>query len=286
MLAGGTALNCSVNERLLCETPFRSLFIPPTPGDGGTALGCAVYGLTELAERRCEFRWRDDYLGPPPDAADIEAALRDADDLLVERVDGLEALCARMVDLLATNKALALFQGRSEFGPRALGHRSILADPRSERMRDWINARVKQREWFRPLAPAVLLERAGEYFDLMHPAPFMQFAVPVTPFGAERLGATTHIDRSARLQSVGPDDDACCARCYWRSRRAPACRCCSIPRSTARTNRSSRRRPRRWRRSAPRRCTRWRCRLSWCASASNPTRRSEDAAVLAAMGAI
>ncbi len=206
--AGGTALNCSVNERLLCETPFRSLFIPPTPGDGGTALGCAVYGLTELAERRCEFRWRDDYLGPPPDAADIEAALRDADDLLVERVDGLEALCARMVDLLATNKALALFQGRSEFGPRALGHRSILADPRSERMRDWINARVKQREWFRPLAPAVLLERAGEYFDLMHPAPFMQFAVPVTPFGAERLGATTHIDRSARLQSVGPDDDA------------------------------------------------------------------------------
>ena len=205
--AGGTALNCSVNERLLCETPFRSLFIPPTPGDGGTALGCAVYGLTELAERRCDFRWRDDYLGPPPDDADIEAALRDADDLLVERFDDREALCARMVDLLADNKALALFQGRSEFGPRALGHRSILADPRSERMRDWINARVKQREWFRPLAPAVLLERAGEYFDLMHPAPFMQFAVPVTPFGAERLGATTHIDRSARLQSVGPDDD-------------------------------------------------------------------------------
>lgn len=205
--AGGTALNCSANERLLCETPFRSLFIPPTPGDGGTALGCAVYGLTELAERRGDFRWRDDYLGPQPDAAEIEGALRDADDLVVERLDSREALCARMVDLLAGNKALALFQGRSEFGPRALGHRSILADPRSERMRDWINARVKQREWFRPLAPAVLLERAGDYFDLMHPAPFMQFAVPVTPFGAERLGATTHTDRSARLQSVGPDDD-------------------------------------------------------------------------------
>jgi len=205
--AGGTALNCSVNERLLCETPFRSLFIPPTPGDGGTALGCAVYGLTELAERRCDFRWRDDYLGPMPDAAAIDDALRDADDLLVERLDSQAALCARMVDLLTADKALALFQGRSEFGPRALGHRSILADPRSVRMRDWINARVKQREWFRPLAPAVLMERAGEYFDLMHPAPFMQFAVPVTPFGAERLGATTHIDRSARLQSVGPDDD-------------------------------------------------------------------------------
>lgn len=205
--AGGTALNCSVNERLLCETPFRSLFIPPTPGDGGTALGCAVYGLTELAERRCDFRWRDDYLGPMPDSADIEAALDQADDLLVERHGDMPALCARMVDLLADNKALALFQGRSEFGPRALGHRSILADPRSERMRDWINARVKQREWFRPLAPVVLAERAGEYFDLMHPAPFMQFAVPVTPFGAVRLGATTHTDRSARLQSVGPDDD-------------------------------------------------------------------------------
>nr|WP_315393654.1 carbamoyltransferase C-terminal domain-containing protein [uncultured Duganella sp.] len=205
--AGGTALNCSVNQRLLRETPFRALFVPPTPGDGGTALGCAVYGLTELAGRPCAWRWHDDYLGPPQEPAAAEAALRGADDLLVERLDDLPALCARMTALLADNKAVALFQGRSEFGPRALGHRSILADPRSVRMRDWINAGVKQREWFRPLAPAVLLERAERYFELTHPAPFMQLAVPVTPHGAERLGATTHVDRSARLQTVGPDGD-------------------------------------------------------------------------------
>jgi carbamoyltransferase len=191
----------------LCETPFRSLFIPPTPGDGGTALGCAVYGLTELAERRCDFRWRDDYLGPMPRRADIEAALTDADDLLVERRDDMQALCARMVDLLTDNKALALFQGRSEFGPRALGHRSILGDPRRGSIRDWINAHVKQREWFRPLAPVVLEEHADAYFDLPGPSPFMQFAAPVRPEQASIVPAITHVDGTARLQTVPPEGD-------------------------------------------------------------------------------
>jgi carbamoyltransferase len=205
--AGGTALNCSVNERLLRETPFRQLFIPPAPGDAGTALGCAVYGLTELAGQQCGFRWRDDYLGPPPDPADIEATLRQAPDLQIVRLDDTAALCARVAGLLYEGNIVALYQGRSEFGPRALGHRSILADPREGRMRDAINAQVKQREWFRPLAPVVLRERAAEFFELSHPAPFMQYAVAVTPNGADRLRATTHIDRSARLQTVGPDDD-------------------------------------------------------------------------------
>jgi carbamoyltransferase len=208
--AGGTALNCSVNERILRETPFRQIFIPPAPGDAGTALGCAIYGLTELAGRRCDFRWRDDYLGPMPQLAEIEAAvaaLRDAPELAVERVDQLEPLCERMADLLCDGQVVGLYQGRSEFGPRALGHRSILGDPRDGSMRDWINSRVKQREWFRPLAPVVLQERAADYFELTHPAPFMQFAVPVTAYGTERIRATTHVDRSARLQTVGPGGD-------------------------------------------------------------------------------
>jgi carbamoyltransferase len=206
--AGGTALNCSANARLLRETPFRRVFLPPAPSDAGTALGCAVYGLAEVAGQRCGFRWSADYLGPPPQLADIEAALAGADDLVVEQPGGRDALCARMLDLLCSGRVIGLYQGRSEFGPRALGHRSILADPRRDRVRDWINARVKGREWFRPLAPVVPEERAPAYFELSGPSPFMQFAAPVRPEIAPMLPAITHVDGTARLQTVGPADDA------------------------------------------------------------------------------
>jgi len=206
--AGGTALNCSANERLLRETPFKRVFIPPAPSDAGTSLGCALYGLTELAGVRCDWRWSDDYLGPAPRSADIEAALADASDLIIEHVPGHEALSERMLDLLCGRKVLGLYQGRSEFGPRALGHRSILGDPRHASMRDWINAKVKQREWFRPLAPVVLEECAREYFDVPGASPFMQFAAPVRPAMAQVVPAITHVDCTARLQTVGPRGDA------------------------------------------------------------------------------
>jgi carbamoyltransferase len=205
--AGGTALNCSANERLLRETPFKQVFIPPAPGDAGTALGCALYGLTELAGASCAYRWTHDYLGPAPRRDDIEAALADRDDLHIAHLPDVEAMCDRMLDLLCRRRVIALYQGSSEFGPRALGHRSILADPRHAELRDWINARVKQREWFRPLAPVVLAERAAAYFDLPRPSPFMQFATPVRPDMMPRVPAITHVDGSARLQTVGPDDD-------------------------------------------------------------------------------
>jgi carbamoyltransferase len=202
--AGGTALNCSANDRLLRESRFRRMFIPPAPSDAGTSLGCAIYGLTELAGSPCEWRWQDDFLGPQPDAADIDAALQGADDLIVERPADL---CRCIVDLLCQSKVVALYQGGSEFGPRALGHRSILGDPRRAVMRDWINAKVKEREWFRPLAPIVLLEHASEFFDIRRPSPFMQFAAPVLPEAAHRIPAVTHVDCTARLQTVAPDDD-------------------------------------------------------------------------------
>ncbi|WP_019140170.1 carbamoyltransferase family protein [Noviherbaspirillum massiliense] len=205
--AGGTGLNCSTNDRLLRETPFRRVFIPPAPSDAGTSLGCAVYGLTELLGDPCDYRWDNDYLGPEPDSADIEAVLRDADDLIVECIGQPEHLRARMVDLLCATRVVGLYHGRSEFGPRALGHRSILGDPRHAHVRDWINARVKEREWFRPLAPVVLLERAEEFFDIRRPSPFMQFAAPVRPQAAHLIPAVTHVDCTARLQTVGEQDD-------------------------------------------------------------------------------
>jgi carbamoyltransferase len=205
--AGGTGLNCSTNDRLLRETPFQRVFIPPAPSDAGTSLGCAVYGLTELGGMPCDYRWENDYLGPEPQLADIEAALKDADDLIVEHIEQPADLCTRMVDLLCATRVVALYHGRSEFGPRALGHRSILGDPRHGYVRDWINSRVKEREWFRPLAPVVLLERAEEFFDIHRPSPFMQFAAPVRPQMADTIPAVTHVDCTARLQTVGEQDD-------------------------------------------------------------------------------
>lgn len=202
--AGGTGLNCCANDRLLRDTPFRRVFIPPAPSDAGTSLGCAVYGLTALQGADCEYRWTHDFLGPEPRDADIEAALRSADDLIVEKPADLRA---RVVDLLCATKVVALYQGSSEFGPRALGHRSILGDPRFGFVRDWINSKVKLREWFRPLAPIVLLEEAHRYFDIERPSPFMQFAAPVLPAAADVIPAVTHVDCTARLQTVGPGDD-------------------------------------------------------------------------------
>ncbi|MES3023062.1 MAG: carbamoyltransferase C-terminal domain-containing protein [Pseudomonadota bacterium] len=205
--AGGTGLNCSTNERLLAETPFSRVFIPPAPSDAGTAIGCALYGLTELAGQPCGYRWTNDYLGPAPALADIEAAVADCADLHLERLDSSASMCERMVDLLAQGQVLGLFQGRSEFGPRALGHRSVIGDPRHDHIRDWINASVKSREWFRPLAPVVLLERAHEFFAIHAPSPFMQYAAPVHPAMAPFIPAVTHVDCTARLQTVGEHDD-------------------------------------------------------------------------------
>jgi carbamoyltransferase len=164
-----------------------------------------VYGLTELMGRECAWRWESDFMGPEHPMRAIEDALRDADDLVIERPADL---AGAIVELLCATQVVGLFQGGSEFGPRALGHRSILGDPRSGEVRDWINAKVKEREWFRPLAPIVLLEDADRFFDIRRPSPFMQFAAPVHPDAAKLIPAVTHVDGTARLQTVGPRDDA------------------------------------------------------------------------------
>jgi carbamoyltransferase len=198
--AGGTALNCSANGRLLRETAFRDLFIPPSPHDGGTAVGCATYGMVELLGQQSDFRWRNDFLGPDPDEASLEAVLRaQAGDLVVERPDDL---LGRVVEVLDRGGVVALHHGRSESGPRALGNRSIIADARHPGMQDFINFKVKGREWFRPLAPLVLAEHAPRIFDIDRPAPFMQYAADVRPEYREQLPAITHVDGTARLQTV------------------------------------------------------------------------------------
>lgn len=202
VFAGGTALNCSANGRIIRESPFRRVFIPPSPHDGGTALGCAIYGLVDLLGQPCEFRWENDFLGPEPDPARIDAAVRHLpDELTVQRPDDL---IAAMVELLADARSVGLHQGRSESGPRALGNRSIIADPRVPEMRDYINFEVKGREWFRPLAPLVLADHAERIFEVDRPAPFMQYAAQVRPEYRAQLPGITHVDDSARLQTVEP----------------------------------------------------------------------------------
>jgi carbamoyltransferase len=202
VFAGGIALNCTANGILLRESPFADMFIPPSPHDGGTGVGAALYGQIACLGQASAFRWTNDFLGPDPDVAELDASIAALpDDLAVERPADL---VAAMVDLLERGRVVGLHQGRSESGPRALGDRSILGDPRRPDMQDFINFEVKGREWFRPLAPLVLADHATQIFDVDRPAPFMQYAADVRPDYRAELPGITHVDGSARLQTVEP----------------------------------------------------------------------------------
>lgn len=198
--SGGTALSASANGRLIRESPFRELFVPPAPHAGGTAVGCALYGLAACLGVRPGFRWTDDFLGPDRDDDDIEAAVRGVPgDLYVERPADLTAT---LVTLLESGRVVGLYQGRSESGPRALGHRSILGDPRDPDLQDYVNFEVKGREWFRPLAPVVPAEHAERIFELDRPSPFTQYAADVRPEHRDLLPGITHVDGTATPQTV------------------------------------------------------------------------------------
>jgi carbamoyltransferase len=197
-MAGGVALNCLANSRLWREGPFDDIWIQPAAGDAGTALGAALV-LARRAGDRIE-PMTTAALGSGFDDDAIEATLRRAK-VPSERP---EDLAGTVATTLAGDGIVAWFQGRAEYGPRALGHRSLLADPRPvenlERMND-----VKGREQFRPIAPIVLADRAGEVFEGPLPSPYMLFTHDVRPEWRERIPAVTHVDGSARIQTVDPD---------------------------------------------------------------------------------
>ncbi len=202
--AGGTALNCVANSRLQRESLFDGLFIPPAPNDAGTAIGCALYGVQVLPSTCNSFRWRTDFLGP---AIDLQPANLPA--IVSNRVEWSQPKrpISVLVELLCGGAAIGIVQGGAEFGPRALGHRSILADPTHDGMKDWINANIKGREWFRPLAPMVLESEANVYFDLDVLSPHMLYTYAMKPAAIDGLPAVKHVDSTARVQTVGPDDD-------------------------------------------------------------------------------
>lgn len=200
-MAGGVALNCVANGRVLKDGPFKRLFVQPAAGDAGTCLGAAALAHLRLTGHPVEQRRLEHvYLGPTSPAEEVARLLAgapvEAQDFRQREAELLEAV----VDRLARGAVVGWFHGRMEFGPRALGARSILADPRDPTMRDRINALVKKREGFRPFAPAVLEARAGQHFDLDHPSPFMLETCQVK--STFHLPAITHVDNSARVQTV------------------------------------------------------------------------------------
>lgn len=229
-LAGGVALNCVANGRLLREGPFKELWIQPAAGDAGGALGAALlawyrYGNQPRRHAENQDSQRASYLGPGYSDAEIEAFLQRYQ--LPNQRLGRDEIAPRIAQLIEEQNVIGWFQGRMEYGPRALGSRSILGDPRSPEMQSVMNLKIKYRESFRPFAPSVMVDRAAEYFVADRPSPYMLLVAAVREerriamseeqhslFGIEKLNvprsnvpAITHVDYTARLQTVSKEDN-------------------------------------------------------------------------------
>jgi carbamoyltransferase len=204
-MAGGVALNCVANSRLAAEGPFEQIWVQPAAGDAGTALGAALHVAAQLGDVVRPMPGAD--LGRDFTEADLEAWLTTAR-VPYERPPDIAVAAA---EVLAADGIVAWFQGRSEYGPRALGHRSLLAHPGHERNLERLND-VKGREQFRPVAPMVLASRAPELFEGPLPSPYMLFTHRVAAEWVDRIPAVVHVDGSARIQTVDPADEPLVAR--------------------------------------------------------------------------
>ncbi|MEK6801329.1 MAG: carbamoyltransferase C-terminal domain-containing protein [Nitrospirota bacterium] len=209
-LAGGCGLNCSANGRLLREGPFTQLYVPPAPHDAGCAVGAALLLYHETLGQPRRFTMTHAAYGPAYGDQDIDRALRAAG-IHTQPIADEGTLLRKTVEILTGGGVVGWFQGAMEFGPRALGSRSFLADPRKDQIRDALNVKIKKRELFRPFAPSVKEEAAADYFEVTQPSPFMNLAVPVRQDKRAIIPAVTHIDGSARVQTVNRASNAR----YW-----------------------------------------------------------------------
>jgi carbamoyltransferase len=199
-LAGGVAYNSVMNGKILLHTPFQRLFIQPAAGDSGTALGVCYHLHNQVLKQARAEVMIGAYTGPEFSNEEIRAAL-DQTGLTFECYSD-EELTKQAAGDIADGLVVGWFQGRMEFGPRALGNRSIVVDPRRAEMKDILNERIKKREPFRPFAPSILEEHVGEYFEQTHPAPTMLMVYQIKPERREQIPAVTHVDGSGRLQTV------------------------------------------------------------------------------------
>jgi carbamoyltransferase len=206
-LAGGCALNSVANGKIFERTKFRELYVQPAAGDDGTAIGAAFYVEHAILKRPRHFVMRDAYTGAGFDDAQVVAAIEKArgngwdPKISVRRLDDAD-LFREVAAAAADGKVVGWFQGRMEFGPRALGNRSIVADPRRADMKDILNRRIKHRETYRPFAPSVLEEKAADIFERSEPSPFMLMVYKVKEGQRARIPAVTHVDDTGRLQTV------------------------------------------------------------------------------------
>jgi carbamoyltransferase len=209
-MAGGVALNCTANGRLLQSGIFDDIYVQPAAGDDGSALGAALW-RGSLNGGVKNVRFPVPFLGPEASQAEIDKALVETGSRIeVQRFPSLAETCAEAAKLIKAGRVLGWYRGRMEFGPRALGHRSILADPGHPEMRDRINAMVKMREAFRPFAPAVTLEQVQDWFEVPRgfELPYMIMTADVRPQHRAALPAITHVNGSARVQTVNKKDNA------------------------------------------------------------------------------
>lgn len=204
-LAGGVAFNCLANGKIFGASPFERVFVQPAAGDAGLSVGAAFAVHHQILGKPREFVMEHAYWGPDSASGDLRRALAQQDlqsgSFDVREME-IEPLLHQTAQNIADGKIVGWFQGAMEWGPRALGNRSILADPRRPEMKDILNRRIKHREAFRPFAPSILEEAAGEYFEQSHPSPFMTFAFAVRPEKRAVIPAPTHLDGTARLQTV------------------------------------------------------------------------------------
>lgn len=202
-LAGGVGFNSVMNGKILLHTPFEEIYIQPAAGDAGTAVGACYYIYNSVLRQPRSFVMEHAYTGPEFSKHEIESVLR-SKGIAARELDDCQ-LTRTAAQAIADGKVIGWFQGRMEFGPRALGNRSIVVDPRRAEMKDILNARVKKREPFRPFAPSILESRVGEYFEQTHPSPSMLMVYQVRPEKRGLIPAVTHVDGSGRLQTVSSD---------------------------------------------------------------------------------
>jgi carbamoyltransferase len=205
VMAGGCALNSVANGKLFSNTSFRHTWIQPAAGDEGLAIGAALHTYHSVLKHPRKYVMKHSYLGPEFSDTQIEVALDIAG--LKYRKMQREPLLESVAERIKMGNIVGWFQGRMEWGPRALGNRSILAHPGLPNMKDVLNARIKHREWFRPFAPSILVERQSEYFEHDHPSPFMLHVYNIRPEKRAELCAVNHVDDTGRLQTVSRDEN-------------------------------------------------------------------------------
>lgn len=200
LISGGTGLNCVMNEKIRKKGPYKNVWTFSAPHDAGTSIGSAFYLYNSLLKNKRTFTYDHAYWGPSFEDHEIESVLRSSNYQFkkLSEEDLIKSACQDLTE----GKIIGWFQGGTEFGPRALGNRSILADPRSEKMKDAINSRIKHRERFRPFAPAILSEHAEEWFDISRDLPFMTFVVKARDEKASQIAAVVHHDQTVRVQTV------------------------------------------------------------------------------------